>query len=238
MMENPVPHASDSANDGNVRDAELRSVKLLDRSVRDDLGGLREVWADHGQSRHFLLPLGANCPYSYRRCMCRKCEWVVGRQPLYPSDVVRFYQSRHPEAVTIPIPPPPTCEQYDRWPVEVSTGCRCARCEEGRGSYDDDGENVTDMGYFDLSVLSKHLQSGRAGTLTVVHRPIGASQGVKHLKFEPPYNRNLYEMLGVPKPVQRWRGFGHPAVKRRLEVGEEEEEEEEEVRRRFLTRLV
>ena len=117
MMETPVLHVSDPANDGNVRDAELSSMKLLDRSVRDDLGGLRVVWADHGQARHFLLLSGANCPYC--RCMCRKCEWVVGRQPLYPSDVVRFYQSRHPEAVTIPIPPPPTCERYDLWPVEV-----------------------------------------------------------------------------------------------------------------------
>ena len=80
----------------------------------------------------------------------------MGRQPLYLSDVVRFYQSRHPEAVTISIPPPPMCERYSRWPAEVSTGCPCERCEEGRGSHDDDGENVTEMGYFDLSMLFVH----------------------------------------------------------------------------------
>ena len=217
MMENPLPHSPDPANGARVRDVELRTVKLLDRSVRDDLGGLGTVWADHGQARHYLLPAGTNCPYSYRRCLCRKCEWVLGRQPLYASDVVRFYQSRHPEAVTIPIPPPPTCERYERWPAEVSTGCSCPRCEEGRGSHDDDGENVTEMGYFNRVTLSRYLQSGRAGTLSVVHRPVGASQGIKHLKFEPPYNRSLYEMLDLPKPVERWRGFGHPVAKCRLD---------------------
>ena len=213
MVENPSPHTTSPDASARMRDAELRSVKLLDRSVRDDLGGLLTVLADHGQARHFLLPAGANRPYRYQRCLCRKCEWVVGRQPLYLADVVRSYQS-------IPIPPAPTCKEYNRWPEEVLTGCPCACCEEGRGSHDDDRENVTEMRCFNLRVLSCHLQSDCAGTLSIVHRPIGSSQGMKHLSFEPSYNRNLYELLGVPKPVENWRGFGQPAVKCHLDYGE------------------
>ena len=221
-MQNPPPHVPDPDKGVQVKDVELRCVKMLDRSVRDDLGGLRTVWAEHGQARHFLLPNGANCPYSYRRCLCRKCEWVVGRQPLYASDVVRFYQSRHPEAVNVPIPPPPTCERYDQWPLKESPGCPCPRCEEGRGSHDDDDKNVSDMGHFSRSTLSRYLQTGRAGTVSVVYRPIGASQGVRHLRFEPPYNRTLYEMLDLPKPIEQWKGFGRPASKRRLDYSEGE----------------
>ena len=205
-----------------LKDAELRAMKLLDRNVRDTLGGLREVPAEHGQSRHFLLPQGAICPYSYRRCMCRKCEWVIGREPLYASDVVRFYQSRHPEEVINPIPPPPTCEDYASWPARLSTACKCRRCEEGRGSHDDDGENETALGCFDLSTLSRHLQSGGAGELTVLHRPVDQSQGVRHYRYQYPYNRGLYEMLGHPKPPARWAAFGTPSAKRRLDFGDED----------------
>lgn len=207
MTENPLPHQT---GEGCVKESELRAMKLLDRNVRDHLGGLRILWADHGLSRHYFLPPGANPPFTYARCACRRCEWVIGRQPLYASDVVRFYQSRHPEAVVNPIPPPATCEFYDQWPAKPSTGCKCPRCEEGRGSLDDDGENVTSLGFFDLKTLSQHLQSGKAGTVSVLHRPVGAGQGVKHLRFMYPYNRNLYELLGVPKPAQEWEGFGKP----------------------------
>ena len=132
MTENPLPH---EAGDGCVKEAELRAMKLLDRNGRDHLSGLR------------ILPLGANSPFTYALCTCKRCEWVIGRQPLYASDVVLFYQSRHPKAVINPIPPSATCEYYDRWPAKSATGCLCRRCEEGQGSRDDDDENVTDLGW-------------------------------------------------------------------------------------------
>lgn len=214
--EHPLPHVAEPPQN-NIREAEQRQMKMMDRSVRQ-LGGLRVLWSDHGQARHYLLPDGCNCPYSYIPCTCRKCEWVVGRQPLYASDVVRFYQSRHPEAVIIPIPPPVTCQEgYSGWPAKLKALCECPRCEESQGSHNDDGQNEKKLGCFDLTALSRYFQTGRAGTVTLLRRPAGAGQGVTHTRYEPPYNRGMYEAMGLPKPAAQWRGFGKPAVRRRLD---------------------
>ena len=101
MLEKPIPHA-----EGSLVDPEQHAVKELDRRVHDDWRGLRVIWSIHGQARLFLLTPKATCPFSYRRCTCRKCEWVVGRKPPYPANMVRFYQPRHPEEVTSQFPHP------------------------------------------------------------------------------------------------------------------------------------
>ena len=227
MTEHPIPHTEAEDRHDKLR-GPMRAAKELDRRVRDVLGGLQVVWAEHGQSRWFLLPSESSCPFSYRRCLCSKCEWVVGREPCYPSDVVRFFQSRHPREVTAWIPPPATCHEVNTPIPRGKHGhlqalmCQCPRCEESRGSAVDDADRVVQLGRLDQMALSHALWAGKPGTITLVYRH--TMEKPVHVRYQPPYGRTLYELMGLPKPPARWDGFGKPSKR---SAGEEEEEEEE-----------
>ena len=70
--------------------------------------------------------------------------------------------------------------------------------------------------------MSRHLELGKAGSVSMLHRQVSARQGVRHLRFDHPYNSRLYEMLGMPKLTQQWVAFGRSlSAKRRLDFSED-----------------
>ena len=185
-----------------------KEVKAIDRLVREKLGGLVVQWAWYGKTRHYHLPEGVSTSFSYKRCTCAKCEWVIGRAPLYPMDIVRNYQRRHRSQVVTPVPPPASCSG-DRNILDPILECECPRCEEARNTPLQSFTNTSVFKMTDRSTLSSALQNGSFDCVHVLcstaveHRPM-------HLCFKEPFNFRLYEMLRLPKPAQRWERFGVP----------------------------
>ena len=188
-----------------------KQVKLIDRRVRDEFGGLRVRWTSCKMSRFFLIPEGLHVPFSYVRCTCVKCEWPPGRAPLYPSDAIRNYQRRHKDQVVVPIPPPATC-QGDRNLLDPILQCGCRRCEESRNcSIDESYARVDKLRMPERHRLSRML-SGSDAPKTVDLLYSSATGDPFHLRFTAPYTHRVYEMLNLPKPAQIWADFGVPAA--------------------------
>ena len=200
---------------------QLRTCKELDRRVSDELGGLVMVEADHGLSKWFLLPFNHGSPFTYRRCQCYKCEWVLGRQPCYPSDVIRFFQTRHAEEVRVFIPPPASCLYIDDfYTIKLDPHarlkalmCTCPRCEAGRGSHADDNVGVIKMSDSAVLNAAKDLWIGKVPNISLI-KQLPGKKGVCHIKYTRPYNRTLFENMHFPKPEAKWSSYGVPSNKR------------------------
>ena len=183
-----------------------RDVKALDRQVRDKYGGLVVKWTKSYMSRHLHLPEGVTTRFSYKRCNCVKCEWQLGRYPLYPSDLIRSYQRRHRDQVTVPIPPPASCVG-DRDLLDPLMQCVCPRCEESRNCTNHGYTGVIALGEPSRAGLAHLLSKGLPKSLDLLCN-VGTEHTPRHLRFMAPYNNRLYEMLKLPKPPQKWLKFG------------------------------
>ena len=174
----------------------------------------------------YYLPLSVDAaPFAYRRCLCIKCLWTLGRRPHTGMDIIRGYQLIHPESVrpsprsgpTLPLwslPPADcvkspllTCPDYFKSATKRlgALKCRCSACESRHHARVDDRQpfcqNIDD----DITLREKSMQFWRGLDGPVTLFSYARHPGKKNSRFTtktyvPPYPDSMYNFMGLLPP--------------------------------------